>query len=445
MLFLIHCDQCEVEAGIQTSCAACNALHRARSKKTEHWMPCIQPSFKLNTMVTYRAGNLRLTSRFDHTRMVDVPRARNLPFAQAPVFATIRMTQQYLCVQPMTLRVHYFDPLDTDKLHREYVNRGVPGVQRLPPVSLCDIVETSMEFMRYVRAGALDGITLAAQKPDSNPTIRHIFSIIPQHLNMLEDQEEKNFLTGVIQHWFAAMHGLGSATLCPGPEGNALNIIPINDYMPKFGLISVPRMIVAQFDSIRFATMFKGAQHQILDRLQSKLLFNGKPQWFTVFLATFLILNIVSCSSRDRYRYVRENSQGHRLETRYGELNDPGTKNVEDLHQSAALLLAHWNYFRRADFGGKMRGKGIASMEQHERQIIERLKTEVENQAGQIEKNPVTGFWESDLGWVSCMFAPPGTAGNSWLPPPIFDRAKPSVGRMDEIPLDQRPMPVGWL
>ncbi|KAK3995581.1 hypothetical protein QBC44DRAFT_233776 [Cladorrhinum sp. PSN332] len=433
----IKCVRDPEKYGINGPCVACCALPNGNSTKIEHWFPCITFGYKLHHIITYRAGNLGLTARFDHHKMANVPAVN-----PQEVF-TIRITQR-LCAKPMVLEVHYFQPADSDKLDREFVANGVRQVQKLPPVCLHDVTEASKVFVKYVTENALEAIRLAAQDDDSDDIIKEIFAMILFHLESLpvlaeydnkqRDEKERGFLEKAIFHWFAIRLGLGSAKIC-GPQ--TLNITPVSGYMPKHGLLSVPRMIIAQFDSIRHQTVYTKLDREVLMDLERALLSGGKTQWFTVFLAMFLFLNIVSCSSRDRYRYVRENSQGQPLDTRYGKVGDPNTEYVEDLHYGAAMLLAHWDYFKRVDFAS-MTGKGLDPLEPYQHNFINYLSVRLQQRIDTIPRSPLDGFWESDLAWVLRIFSPKTRKDDVWLPPPIFSQVKLSAGELDEVGLDQR-------
>lgn len=126
-------------------------------------------------------------------------------------------------------------------------------------------------------------------------------------------------------------------------------------------------MVVAQFDSIRCERIYKKLVPEVLRSLDAFLTSNNKKAWFTVFLATFLLLHQVAWTSRDRRRYTAQNWVDKRpvrlgfredlissqltlaQDTRYGSLVDPLTSWVEEVHHGAVMLLAHWQYFKRCD------------------------------------------------------------------------------------------------
>ncbi|KAK4162805.1 hypothetical protein QBC43DRAFT_73377 [Cladorrhinum sp. PSN259] len=403
-------------------CQSCSKVRHGNSKKTEHWIPCLNNLRKLNAMTFYRSGNLGLTRRFDHTQMNDISAINPGEFFEIQII-------QRLCPKPMVLQVHYFKPAEGDKLDREFVAKGIRQVQKLPPICLRDVKKTSKEFARYIEENALEAIAIASERCDSNEIINQIFAMIPRHLESLPPGEkESEFLKTVVRYWFAITLGLGSSHIC---GGETFNITPVSGYEPRDGLVSVPRMVVAQFDSIRHLTVYTKLQRDVLYPFEDALSSKVTEQWFTMFLVTFLLLNIVSTCSWDRFRYVRENSQGLPLDTRYGKLGDPNTALIEQLHYSAAVLLAHWDYYKRCDLT-VVNGKALYFLEPYQLDFIRSISAQLKQRS--IPKTPLDGFWEHDVAWTSLMFSRATTKENQWTPPPIFGQERPSVGRIDDWP-----------
>ncbi len=78
---------------------------------------------------------------------------------------------------------------------------------------------------------------------------------------------------------------------------------------PLADRVSVPRMVVAQFDSIRYVRLYSKLAPEALRSLEIFLSSSNKDAWFTVFLSTFLLLHLVAGASQDRYRYAQQNFQ----------------------------------------------------------------------------------------------------------------------------------------
>lgn len=73
---------------------------------------------------------------------------------------------------------------------------------------------------------------------------------------------------------------------------------------------NTPRMIVAQFDSIRHERIYKILSPQVLKAFDSVLTSKNMEVWFTAYLVAFLLLDLVSSASRDRLRWANSNSEG---------------------------------------------------------------------------------------------------------------------------------------
>src|SRR4051812_17982923 len=70
--------------------------------------------------------------------------------------------------------------------------------------------------------------------------------------------------------------------------------------------LSVPRMVVAQFDSIRHERIYKEYCPKVLKTYEAHLTSGNKETWFTLYLVTFLFLTLVGSASRDRLRHARQ-------------------------------------------------------------------------------------------------------------------------------------------
>ncbi|KAL2162886.1 hypothetical protein VTH06DRAFT_6722 [Thermothelomyces fergusii] len=267
-------------------------------------------------MTIYRAGGLGYTTRFDHTKLVNI-----LDYNDEPI--EIRISQG-LCHHPMRLRVRRFKPRETDKTHWCYLENGVPVAQDTGAFCLADVEQTAAEFGAYVKFYALEGLRTVGEESDELSSAQDGDN--RGVTNARKHPDQKDFLIKIVRLWFAIRHGTGSAWL-DGDENLGLSpgFGPSN---PHRGKILVSRMIVAQFDSIRHECIYKKLAPEVLRAFDTFLASSNKEAWFTVFLATFLLLH---------------------QDTRYGNLDNPLTGFVENVHHSAAMLLARWQYFKRCD------------------------------------------------------------------------------------------------
>ncbi|AEO63172.1 uncharacterized protein THITE_2108074 [Thermothielavioides terrestris NRRL 8126] len=203
--------------------------------------------------------------------------------------------------------------------------------------------------------------------------------------------------------------------------------------LPLPGRLSVPRMIVAQFDSIRHVHIYKRLAPEVFRVFHNFLTSCNRHAWFTVFLATFLLLHHVACASQDRYRYAKQNCEGKPQDTRYGNLDQPLTGFVEELHQGAVMLLAHWQYFKRCDLMNfnwdDVGDSALMSLEPYQVEFVKKLVAGFKEKSGLIPTTPAEGCWEHELFWVSRMFVSELSPKTGWMPPEAFTRDKPSVGR----------------
>ncbi|EAA29302.2 hypothetical protein GE21DRAFT_6913 [Neurospora crassa] len=434
------------------------------SKKTIHNIPCLRD--KIIGIRIFRAGGLNLTKRFTHTQVVDVDVSDQLGSTRR-----VEMVQGLcnepkvvvrLCKAPIVLEVRRFNPAPTDINERRYVANGYPAVQPLQPFCLVNVENAAAQFNQYINANALLGLEEAVEKSDG--IVKRTFATIAEMCRSLtkttEDKHSKNniearrqrdkreLLTNAVRLWFAIRHGIGSAWL--DSSSDTLDMKPVyKDDYPLYGRVDVPRMIVAQFDSIRHERIYKILAPRVL-KLYEKLITSSDMQnWFTIYLVTFLFLHQVSCISFDRYRRVRDNSGGRQQETRYGPIgpspNSPSdfveSAFVEEVQHGGVVLLAYWQYFKRADLmrldWDDIADTKLNTLEPEQAELlrwtVEQLKS-VDPNTGKskldsIPKTPAQGCWEHELYWVSRMFDSTATRESPWSPPETFTRAKPSVGR----------------
>lgn len=83
-----------------------------------------------------------------------------------------------------------------------------------------------------------------------------------------------------------------------------------DDTYPLFGKVSVPRMIVAQFDSINHSQMLLKYGRFVLHDLEVYIFRNQGRWWWTIYLCVFVLLREASFISADRYRHARNNCTG---------------------------------------------------------------------------------------------------------------------------------------
>ncbi|KAK4203054.1 hypothetical protein QBC40DRAFT_31554 [Triangularia verruculosa] len=407
-------------------CVTCLNVRR-ESKKTIHNLPCLR--YKLSSVVLHRNGGLGYTNRFSHTQMGNIPQGDWTEKGHK----IIEMAQG-LCEVPMTLKVRAFRAIEGDKLVRHFVGKN--GV-RLPAYGLIDIRHHAASFQKYLAANANKG--LEESVTGSDDLVKDMYAMIASQLQLpskpspgekpdKKSVDQSEFLQKAVRLWFAIRHQTGSAWIC-GDESLGMESI---DVKARY----IPRMIVAQFDSIRYQTVFKSQVPQFL-RMLEKILSSwdhSKGSWFTAFMVIFLFLHNVSCICKDRYRHAQENSQGQRLETRYGARNHPLTKFVEDLQHGAAVMLAYWTYFKRCDLmncewdAKSVSKSALQELEPYQLAFLKGMVDCLKPKLSSIPTTPEEGCWEHELYWISLMFVTEPSMTSSWKPPAVFSVASPSVG-----------------
>lgn len=106
---------------------------------------------------------------------------------------------------------------------------------------------------------------------------------------------------------------------------------------PLFGKVSLPRMILAQFDSINHTKLLSKLGRKVLQDLEAFIFRNQPRWWWAIYLCVFILLHEASFISADRYRHAR-NNYGARF--RYSIPNF-----VEELHEGCNNILMHWHYY----------------------------------------------------------------------------------------------------
>lgn len=420
------------------SCKTCLAVD-LRSKKTIHHLPCTR--VKLTGISLHRHGGLGFTTRFKHNQIknADIPQ-QDRTGGVVTVYMVSGLSQT-----PVRLRVQAFNALPTDRLRRRYLHNGTPKEVHVPAYCLESVEKAAQEFKKYVNTYALDGLIEAVK--GEHMIIRETFKMIIKVWSSMPDEvatqqgtgfqtkkpnEHKQLLTQAVQLWFAIRHEIGTSTV----RGQRPADWPVIDdpNSPFRGEVPMmPRMIVAQFDSIRHECIYKSLVPKVLKLLQSVLVSNNMEVWFVAYLVTFLLLDLVSSASKDRRRWAMQNFGPKPMESRYGPIGKGSLAGfVQELHEAGAVLLLNWHYYKRVDNLLKpdwndLRKRSIGEDElRFLRWTVNQLNLELDN----IPKTPSEGCWESSLFWVCQMFTCTAESKYKWSPPEMFSTVKPSVGNV---------------
>ncbi|KAF5018826.1 hypothetical protein F66182_9189 [Fusarium sp. NRRL 66182] len=306
---------------------------------TIHRMPCQR--LKIADVVLYRSGGLNLTRRWKGLEMRDVPdRLDSLPI-------TIEVSQN-LCSKPLVMRVVRFRPRDGDITARYWTDSLTFKKKELAIYCLDNIYDTAEEVRQYTIDNALPAfLHTIKSEPESEMVIRTYLTAMDRYMTLhqlqrtgsklsRDDEKEVEILGTLLILWCAIQHTVGSLYI-DGTE--TLGMLPEteDESYPLYGKVSVPRMVVAQFDNLNY--------HGVLERYKEKLLkdvdwlFSQDKSrwWFTIYLVVFILLREASRMTADRYRHARAN-YGPKLRYSIPDF-------VESLHESCNNILAHWHYY----------------------------------------------------------------------------------------------------
>lgn len=76
---------------------------------------------------------------------------------------------------------------------------------------------------------------------------------------------------------------------------------------PLRNKLSLPRMIIAQFDSIQCDVILKRSAPSVLRQLLNFIYGSNPENWFTIYLVIFMLLHEISHSTKDRRRHAQQN------------------------------------------------------------------------------------------------------------------------------------------
>ncbi|KAF4342023.1 hypothetical protein FBEOM_4024 [Fusarium beomiforme] len=267
---------------------------------------------------------------------------------------TIQVSQN-LCGKPLRMNVVRFKPIEGDVTARFWTDclMGKETFKKKELASYCleNIYDTAESVRQYTIDNALPAFFHTTQEDGvsdpGGPILRTYLTAMGRYLDLhkglksgeklsIDDEKELEIFGNLFILWCAIQHTLGSLYI----EGNeTLGMLPETEdkSYPLYGKVSVPRMIVAQFDTLVY--------NEVLERYKEKLLrdidwlFNQDKNrwWFTIYLVVFILLREGSRMTADRYRHARANC-GSKL--RY---SIPGF--VADLHESCNNILTHWHYY----------------------------------------------------------------------------------------------------
>lgn len=111
---------------------------------------------------------------------------------------------------------------------------------------------------------------------------------------------QRNLLTVITGHTTGSAWISGEDTLGMKPETE-------DETYPMLGKVSLPRMIIAQFDGINCTYLLAKYRKKVLQSLEKLMRQGGGKHWFAVYITLFILLREASWISADRFRHARAN------------------------------------------------------------------------------------------------------------------------------------------
>ncbi|KAL7784916.1 hypothetical protein V8C37DRAFT_413155 [Trichoderma ceciliae] len=330
--------RCETDAADPTGdCVGCKSFSKT-SKKTIHRMPCYRG--KITDAVLFRSGGLRLTNRWKGAEMKDVGDR-----IDPKDIRTIAFTLG-ICTEAITVEVVAFQAQSGDVTARFWtVPDGEHGVRKkkdLAHYCLANIQKTATYFEEYIKKNAIEVMQneRAGGKMHPRDMIEKTYqSAIGRYTKLSSkpattatEEREMRFLGNIFILWFAMRQSTGSSWIC-GEELLGMKPETKDETYPLFGRVSVPRMILAQFDSINHTRLLTKYGKLVLGELEALMSRNAPNWWFSVYTCLFILLREASWISEDRYRHAR-NNYGQRHWHYYNGKNWPGAIVAADRHRT---------------------------------------------------------------------------------------------------------------
>ncbi|KAF5631754.1 hypothetical protein F52700_6676 [Fusarium sp. NRRL 52700] len=349
------------EQNPEGQCKTCMNFSKT-SLKTIHRVPCLR--LRIADVVLYRCGGLKLTKRWEGIEMRDIGDRLDT------VAVTIEVSQN-LCDKPIRMKVVRFRPIDGDVTAR-YWTDGHLGKETFKKKELANyclenIYDTAESVRQYTIDNALPAFYHTIQEESESEAgqgsiIRTYLTAMARYLDLhnehkthgrlsQDDAKELEIFGNLFILWCAIQHTVGSLYI----QGNeTLGMLPETEdkSYPLYGKVSVPRMVVAQFDTLNYNEILERYKEKLLRDIDWLFSQDKNRWWFTTYLVVFMLLREASRMTADRYRHARAN-YGSNLRYSIPDF-------VEGLHVSCNNILIHWHYYNY-DQWPTTRSSGLAN------------------------------------------------------------------------------------
>ncbi|KAH8685202.1 hypothetical protein BGZ61DRAFT_56602 [Ilyonectria robusta] len=392
------------------SCKNCQSNSWSTWKK-RHRIICLQS--KVSEVILYRRGGLNLTRRWKDVGMHDIEdRVGN-------GYRVIHVSQG-LCEAPIVLNVVQFKPKKGDVIARHWTcyEEGKEPVRKSKELAcycLLDINATAAAVEEYTVSNAFSAMlkrilepVLEAAAMDPTPPVGlieltywramcefvRLCQKIPTGDRLPEDQMAIRLLGNTFILWLAIQHTTGSSYIT-GDDKLGMELETHDPTYPLQGKISIPRMIVAQFDNLNYTQVLEKYKKKVMTELRY-FMNRSNTQWFVVYLVLFILMQQASSTAADRSRHARANFG---TSIRY---SIPDF--VENLQEGCNSLLAHWHWYAKGVWNRSTRidSKGearIGDMTVAQTKIIQAAKSDPEI----IKQHEFWKRWRRENGNISMM------------------------------------------
>ncbi|KAM7220078.1 hypothetical protein V8F06_004592 [Rhypophila decipiens] len=388
-------------------CIPCKKVVLATSKKIIHKLPCFR--VKITTAVLYRSS-LRGGSLSGGDTVTPPKRFELPPLSSGRGkngHRTINITFG-IGKEPITLEVSEPKSRAGESPEKGSGEDGAAKLRKeLPSFDLVDSKWTAEWIHAYIERHAFEQETLDLVLQDSHPLIQETYREALLHCQRLtasdeshkEKHEREKFMRDLIKFWFAMRHTIGSSWVCEKEASG----IGTGTQTPASGVgkLLTPGPIAAQFHSLVSEHILNGQsglRTAVLHQLEIMLARNKPADWYTVYLAVFILLHEISVTTKDQ----NDDSMARLCNARYSQ-----PEFVQDLHHSANIIIVHWHYWRRNVNPLTIenhRASPLSHLSDSEFNFVVDSHKTMDSMSDDIEAMRKQDKWEHELFWISKMF-----------------------------------------
>ncbi|KAK3115808.1 hypothetical protein LTR53_004485 [Teratosphaeriaceae sp. CCFEE 6253] len=272
--------------------------------------------------------------RFAWTRRWTDMRVVDIAAWASPEIKTISLTQDVggACYN---LHVRQVLPIDGDAFDRSWTTNGIEHTIACAPYAIADMRQTGKDLVAFVDQNMESFILHCTDETDR--LLRNTYSMAYRHMNIVERASEKRLLRCVLTLWVASRMGSRQDRIA-GEESLGMGIQDWDPEARNFGIIVVPPIVSAQLDLIHASMILLPMKKEVL-RLLNDLIINYETKsWFTIYLATFMLMHSCALLTQAEAKRAKRHVSAGNQKRFYN------TQLVEELHNGAKIMLAHFHY-----------------------------------------------------------------------------------------------------